>query len=116
MRLSAVFAFLVIFAACDSENIRFKAVSNPSGSGSHSQGGVIVVVHSSFPATVTADWVLQTGYLEVEGETMPAWLLTQVPDNQAEDERENPGETEGGSGRPALAFAPRGGKTSETSR
>ena len=116
MRLSAVFAILLTYAACDSGNTHWKVVSNPSGSGSNSQGGVIVVVHSSFPATGTSGWVLQTGELEVNGQTVRAWLLTELPGDQAENEKENPGETEGGGGRPALAFPPRGGKISETSR
>ena len=116
MRLSAVFAIFLTYAACDSGNTHWKVVSHPSGSGSHSQGGVIVVVHSSFPATETSDWVLQTGELKVSGRTVRAWLLTEVPGDQADDEEDNPGETEGESGRSALACAPRGGKISETSR
>ena len=48
MRYAVAFAILLSLTGCDSDNVHWKAVSNPSGTPPHPQGGtVIVVVHSS---------------------------------------------------------------------
>ncbi len=47
MRYAVAFAILLSLTGCDSDNVHWKAVSNPSGTPPHPQGGTVIVVVQS---------------------------------------------------------------------
>ena len=88
MRYVVAFAILISLTGCDSDNVHSKAVSNPSGTPPHSQGGtVIVVVHSSTLAPERSPGPLSQGQWAAADRSVEVYLLSSlegiVPDSGA---------------------------------